>query len=535
MQDRRWNSYCHTAKESENIMQQIGKNIQNAVYRVNFSLKLQSVSVKNVASVTSDTSDRWSKNVKSFDDIPGPKGLPYFGTLLPYRLGWLNMKNVPDVLRQWYKQYGGIVKEIRAGHTVVHIFDPDLIRFVYAGEDKWPRIEPLLETTQLYRKQFDMSPGLGNTNDEEWYRLRTAIQQLMMRPKEVLFFLPGADRVALDFVSHIKQHRNSRNEVPDFSTELGRWSLESSGVGSFDRCLGFLTESGRREAVELIDANTTVFELTAKLKFALPLYKYLPSPTWKRLVAAESTIFREFKRHFDTTFETLKKKITSGQLKEGEFRFLCYMLGRPELGEKDIVTLTLSRFIDGLSTTTQALLFALYCLATNSAAQEKAFEEINSLLSPSSTLTADTFNQLSYVRAIIKESFRLFPINIEIARVTKKNMIIGDYQIPEGTVIHLNNTTLFRDPEFFEEPDTFIPERWLRDESVQKVHPFILLPFGHGPRMCAGRRIAEQEMAILLTRILQNFHLEWHHPQLRQKYCTLNVPDSPVQITFLDR
>lgn len=78
-------------------------------------------------------------------------------------LGWLNMKNVPDVLRQWYKQYGGIVKEIRAGHTVVHIFDPDLIRFVYAGEDKWPRIEPLLETTQLYRKQFDMSPGLGNT------------------------------------------------------------------------------------------------------------------------------------------------------------------------------------------------------------------------------------------------------------------------------------------------------------------------------------------------------------------------------------
>lgn len=66
----------------------------------------------------------------------------------------------------------------------------------------------------------------------------------------------------------------------------------ASGVGSFDTCLGFLTESGRREAVELIDANTTVFELTAKLKFALPLYKYLPSPTWKRLVAAESSIFR---------------------------------------------------------------------------------------------------------------------------------------------------------------------------------------------------------------------------------------------------
>lgn len=69
------------------------------------------------------------------------------------------------------------------------------------------------------------------------------------------------------------------------------------------------------------------------------------------------SLFREFKRHFDTTFETLKKKITSGQLKEGEFRFLCYMLGRPELEEKDIVTLTLSRFIDGLSTVRSLPLF----------------------------------------------------------------------------------------------------------------------------------------------------------------------------------
>ena len=64
------------------------------------------------------------------------------------------------------------------------------------------------------------------SNDEEWYRLRSAVQQLMMRPREVAPFLPAVDSVAVDFVTHLKRLRNHSNEVPDFATELSRWSLE---------------------------------------------------------------------------------------------------------------------------------------------------------------------------------------------------------------------------------------------------------------------------------------------------------------------
>ena len=62
-----------------------------------------------------------------------------------------------------YERYGAIFKEKLSGHTIVHLLNPDYIKEMYSFEGKTPHIPPLLETTQMYRKFRDMSPGLGNT------------------------------------------------------------------------------------------------------------------------------------------------------------------------------------------------------------------------------------------------------------------------------------------------------------------------------------------------------------------------------------
>jgi cytochrome P450 family 49 subfamily A len=57
--------------------------------------------------------------------------------------------------------------------------------------------------------------------------------------------------------------------------------------------------------------------------------------------------------------------------------------------------------------------------------------------------------------------------------------------------------------EYYPEPDKFIPERWLKNDPQysKRIHPFVTMPFGFGPRMCVGRRFAELEIETLVTKV----------------------------------
>ena len=68
-----------------------------------------------------------------------------------------------DTILERYRRYGPIYRETIAGETVVHLLKPDYIQTVYQNEGKIPYLVPLLETTQMYRRLRQMSPGLGNT------------------------------------------------------------------------------------------------------------------------------------------------------------------------------------------------------------------------------------------------------------------------------------------------------------------------------------------------------------------------------------
>ena len=74
-------------------------------------------------------------------------------------------------------------------------------------------------------------------------------------------------------------------------------------------------------------------------------------------------------------------------------------------------------------------------------------------------------SELPYITAVIKESLRCFPTVNGNGRVCSKDTTIGDYSFPKGTRFAFSNYFLNRDPDIFERPDEFLPERFLSNSK----------------------------------------------------------------------
>jgi hypothetical protein len=76
------------------------------------------------------------------------------------------------------------------------------------------------------------------------------------------------------------------------NSALRTCSFEAAGAVCFERSLGCLNGgSAEEQAQNMVDANKRIFRLSAYLKFSLPLYKHIPTPKWKKLVAAEDQFY----------------------------------------------------------------------------------------------------------------------------------------------------------------------------------------------------------------------------------------------------
>lgn len=86
--------------------------------------------------------------------------------------------------------------------------------------------------------------------------------------------------------------------------------------------------------------------------------------------------------------------------------------------------------------------------------------------------------------------------------------------------------------EYVTDAATFKPERWLKPSQggvEGKLHPFASLPYGYGARMCLGRRFADLEMQILLSKLLRSYKLEYLHEPLEYAVTFMYAPEGPLK------
>lgn len=177
------------------------------------------------------------------------------------------------------------------------------------------------------------------------------------------------------------------------------------------------------------------------------------------------------------------------------------------------------------------MFFCLLELAKNPKLQRKAQEEIDEVLAASS-LTYVTLNKLNYLNCCIAESLRKYPTGpVLMRRCTKDYKVRQSVQIiPKGAAVYISLFGLHRDPEFFEHPLEFKPERFL-DCAYSKdlsKEPFYL-PFGAGPRTCIGKQLGIKIAQIGLAILLSKFNFEIDDKTLIDK----EIKVSPSQFIVL--
>ncbi|KAK7603222.1 hypothetical protein V9T40_003221 [Parthenolecanium corni] len=475
-----------------------------------------------------------SGDVKSFNSIPGPKSLPIIGTLwlyLPiigkYRLNRLHHNGFLKL-----REFGPLIREeIIPGVPLVWVFKPEDIETVYRCEGRYPerRSHLILEHYRLSRPKFYNSGGLLPTNGPEWGRLRKIIQKDISKLQNVRVYLPNADKTIKRFL-----YLRAYYETSDFLPELNRLFLELIGLVCFDESLGCFEESEwnpKSRTSNLIKATETINGVVHRTDNELPLWKYFSTPAYRKFSWAHQYLE-------STALEFLGKK--SKQLEENSkpvksLSLLDQFLQNKDLNEKDILGVMVDFLLAGIDTTSYTASFALYHLARNEEKQEKMFLELKNLMSATESITEDILQRSTYTKAVMKELHRMNPISIGIGRILAEDAILSNYRVPAGTVVITQNQVSCLLPEYFTKPNEFIPERWLRAAGREQIHPYLVLPFGHGPRSCIARRLAEQNLQLFLMNVVRKFRVKWLGDDLDCVSVQINKPDKPVRVCFETR
>lgn len=142
---------------------------------------------------------------------------------------------------------------------------------------------------------------------------------------------------------------------------------------------------------------------------------------------------------------------------------------------------------------------------------EKATEELDRVIGKDRWVEEKDVQNLPYVEAIMKETMRMHPVApMLVPRMSREDCTIDGYDIPAGTRALVNIWTIGRDPEIWDSPDQFCPERFLGKSIDVKGHDFELLPFGSGRRMCPGYSLGLKVIQLTLANLLHGF--KWSLP-----------------------
>ncbi len=391
------------------------------------------------------------------------------------------------VLQDYTRRYGDVVYFELAGAPFGILNHPDYVRDVLVT-----RHRQFHKGVGLERARLLLGEGLLTSEDQFHDRQRRLLLPAFHRERIAGY----ADTMA----AYARRHTEgwTSGAVIDASTEMASLALAIAGKTLFDADVEHeASDIGRAVG----DAMST-FNL-AMLPFGRRLVR-LPIPPANRFRRArarlDATVYRLIaeRRASRVVGQDLLSMLVAARDVDGD---------NAGMTDQQIRDETMTLLLAGHETTANALTWTWYLLSANTGAEAWLHEEVDTVLG-GRLPGVDDLPRLTYTRAVVAESMRLFPPAYLVGRRALEPYAVPgtDYVLPARTVVLISQYLLHRDARFWDDPQAFVPERWLDAERAER-HRYAYFPFGAGPRVCIGEHFAWMEATLVLATIASRWQL----------------------------
>ncbi|KAJ4350988.1 hypothetical protein N0V95_004222 [Ascochyta clinopodiicola] len=349
------------------------------------------------------------------------------------------------------------------------------------------------------------------TRNKLEHKQRRKAWEHALSAKALREYEPRVNRHALALITRLKEEAKSP------SVRITNWvnfySFDVMGDIGFSRSFG-MVEKGEEDAmIKLLHASMAPMSIFGHLPWALnlitrtaagakPLVEHI---NWTAKVLQERNAVRELARLWysnatDASQITPKENDIFSRLLDPESQVVT-----PELNAESRLLV-----IAGSDTTAITLSFIAYELCKNPQAQAKLREKIEATLTRKSHLDVEDVQNIPYLDGVINEAMRLHPVVPSgFQRETPPEGITlpnGTY-IPGNIHIWMPMHCLQRDPRYFAQPLTFLPERWTDEQPEAVIDKRAFLPFSTGVYNCVGQKLALMELRSVTANLVRGFEI----------------------------
>jgi cytochrome P450 len=426
---------------------------------------------------------------KDFDNsstaTPGPKPAPILGNILDMRQG-----EVFETLLEFHKTYGDIVRlELPKNKFVYSISNPESIQHVMQmNNQNYTKGERIKIASPL------IGNGLFASEGDFWRR-----QRRMMQPA---FHRKQIDLLSGEMVKTIqaildKWETNADNGLPlNMQHEMMELTMDV-----VTRTL-FTSSLGPEEVAELGEQITFLLDvITDRGQAIFPIAEKMPTARNRRFDDGVATI--------DKIIYRLIEERRQSQVKGSDLLSMLLEARDEDTGEgmddKQLRDELVTMFLAGHETTAIALSWSIALLSLHPTVRRKLQSEVDRVLAGRIPDASD-YSNLLYTNAVISEAMRLYPPLPITIRQAREDDLLDGYLIKAGSGVFINIYSAHHNPDVWENPEGFDPERFL-PERINEVPRFAYLPFGGGPRQCIGNNFALMEAVLALSMITQRYEL----------------------------